>query len=340
MTQQDAEQTRAFPSLLSGSERTIVAQQQTNDATQMGATLTCPVCGTANTALEMYCGECGFLLASTPGSLEGPSGEDAQAIALVEEKTGRRFLLHEGVNPVGRENCDVLLMDATVSRRHAEIAVSGSAVTVTDLASTNGTQLDGVPLPAHQGTEAREGAVIRFGSASLRLVGASEPADASAEATSVPTGDGEPVPASEAVAPAARLVALDDGSLDIVIGLGVTSIGRRAGNTHVITDDPYVSGRHAEVAAASDGITITDLGSTNGTTVNGERIAAHQSLLLLESDEVTIGQSRYRLEIEVGLDAASGPEEEVTADDEEDATLGGIAVLDDDDGTPGEDDAT
>jgi pSer/pThr/pTyr-binding forkhead associated (FHA) protein len=52
---------------------------------------------------------------------------------------------------------------------------------------------------------------------------------------------------------------------------GVTSIGRAAGNSIVI-DDVQVSRHHAEIALKNGRCTITDLGSGNGTFVNGERI--------------------------------------------------------------------
>ena len=59
-----------------------------------------------------------------------------------------------------------------------------------------------------------------------------------------------------------------------MIELGATpiTVGRAPENT-VVLDDDYVSGRHAEIVL-SDPPRITDLGSTNGTFMDGERVTS------------------------------------------------------------------
>jgi pSer/pThr/pTyr-binding forkhead associated (FHA) protein len=61
----------------------------------------------------------------------------------------------------------------------------------------------------------------------------------------------------------------------------------------VILSDPDVSRRHAAIHEAGDGVSIEDLGSTNGTYVNGERIDAPRPLR--DGDEVKIGSTVWRL---------------------------------------------
>jgi pSer/pThr/pTyr-binding forkhead associated (FHA) protein len=68
-----------------------------------------------------------------------------------------------------------------------------------------------------------------------------------------------------------------------------TTIGRRSHNDLVI-DNLAVSGEHAVVFRAGDDIYLEDLGSTNGTTVNGQPIKKH---LLQSGDFIEIG--KYRL---------------------------------------------
>ena len=74
---------------------------------------------------------------------------------------------------------------------------------------------------------------------------------------------------------------------------GVIMIGRGA-NCQLILDDDYVSTRHARVVGSPSGIYVEDLGSTNGTYVNGQRITAPTTITL--ADTVRIGKTMLRLE--------------------------------------------
>lgn len=66
------------------------------------------------------------------------------------------------------------------------------------------------------------------------------------------------------------------------------TIGRMPGSSIVI-DDPKVSRQHAQVYVDQDRVILTDLGSTNGTYVNGLRVTRTE---LKGQDEITIGSSR------------------------------------------------
>ncbi|MDQ4095582.1 MAG: FHA domain-containing protein, partial [Actinomycetota bacterium] len=73
---------------------------------------------------------------------------------------------------------------------------------------------------------------------------------------------------------------------------GPMVIGRE--DADITIEDPEISRRHAEVRPAGDRIEIEDLGSTNGTFVNGERIT--RPYTLSEGDFVRVGQSELELE--------------------------------------------
>jgi hypothetical protein len=61
----------------------------------------------------------------------------------------------------------------------------------------------------------------------------------------------------------------------------------RAPGADILINAEYVSGRHARFTPMSEHLVVEDLGSTNGTHVNGRKIdAAH---LLLNGDTVQIG---------------------------------------------------
>src|SRR5690348_13671587 len=53
---------------------------------------------------------------------------------------------------------------------------------------------------------------------------------------------------------------------------GATLLVGRASSSDIPLFDPTISRRHAELACATGGVTVRDLGSSNGTFVNGERV--------------------------------------------------------------------
>jgi pSer/pThr/pTyr-binding forkhead associated (FHA) protein len=70
-------------------------------------------------------------------------------------------------------------------------------------------------------------------------------------------------------------------------------VGRDADTDVPLDGDEFASARHARIEPRSDGIWVEDLGSTNGTFVNGKRITAER---LTTGDVVRIGQTELRLE--------------------------------------------
>ncbi|MHC4852244.1 MAG: FHA domain-containing protein, partial [Planctomycetota bacterium] len=67
-----------------------------------------------------------------------------------------------------------------------------------------------------------------------------------------------------------------------------TSIGRRSSNDIVLNDEK-VSGRHAEVVQEEDHFLLKDLGSTNGTLMDGRPIT---EVVLSPNDIVRVGRLR------------------------------------------------
>ena len=74
----------------------------------------------------------------------------------------------------------------------------------------------------------------------------------------------------------------------------VVLLGRDPHAAAVLDGDGFVSGRHAMVRLRGGSPTVTDLGSTNGTYVNGDRIAAETALH--EGDELAVGSTRMIFE--------------------------------------------
>ena len=74
--------------------------------------------------------------------------------------------------------------------------------------------------------------------------------------------------------------------------LGPVVIGRSP-SSDVVIDEPYVSSTHARLTLQGPALVLEDLGSTNGTLVNGHAI--DQPVTLREGDEVQVGDTIMRV---------------------------------------------
>src|ERR1700745_3655386 len=80
---------------------------------------------------------------------------------------------------------------------------------------------------------------------------------------------------------------LPDGTpLDLPLGRERMTVGRRADN-EICLPNLAVSGEHAAVVTILADSFLEDLGSTNGTLVNGQPIAKH---FLRDGDQIDIGR--------------------------------------------------
>ena len=70
----------------------------------------------------------------------------------------------------------------------------------------------------------------------------------------------------------------------LVVGRGVTS--------DIAIYDPTISRRHAELVVGADGVQVKDLGSSNGTCINGARVSAGR---LKPNDSITFGKVLFQL---------------------------------------------
>jgi hypothetical protein len=72
------------------------------------------------------------------------------------------------------------------------------------------------------------------------------------------------------------------------------TIGRAANNDVSLPTDEYASGRHARVEPRRDGVWVSDVGSTNGTFVNGIRLTRERRLA--PGDVLRVGETDFRFE--------------------------------------------
>jgi pSer/pThr/pTyr-binding forkhead associated (FHA) protein len=95
-----------------------------------------------------------------------------------------------------------------------------------------------------------------------------------------------------------RLVVIQSQVLTVGEEFGLDSrpltVGRGTQNDVSIDGDEFASARHVRVEPRRDGVWVSDVGSTNGTYVNGVRIDRPRKLV--QGDVVRVGETELRFE--------------------------------------------
>lgn len=235
----------------------------------------------------------------------------------------------EGELTIGRaEGNGLILTEGGVSRRHALLRVEGGGLTLEDLGSANGTQVDGAKIDGP--TPLRPSSQIRIGDYTLSLKGAAPSRSSGARPAARPgsgarpaTGGkavpstkvhssakrpgvagaakaaGAPPPSALARRPASELAEEPEGPegpslrgltgpwLNQVFPLAGRMVIGRTPPAQVVIEDDSVSRRHAELEVTPDGVVLRDLGSANGTLLNGGGVV--EEILLQPGDVIQVG---------------------------------------------------
>ena len=72
----------------------------------------------------------------------------------------------------------------------------------------------------------------------------------------------------------------------------MVTIGRMPDSV-ITLEDPNVSRNHAEIRPSAQDFLVVDLGSTNGTKINGVKVSER---ILQDGDELTFGSTSFRFE--------------------------------------------
>ncbi|MFE6198341.1 FHA domain-containing protein [Streptomyces sp. NPDC057838] len=253
---------------------------------------------------------------------------------LVLESNGRTWTLDPSrAYTLGRDpQGDVVFDDARVSWRHATVSFNGRSWVIEDHGSTNGTFVQGQRI--HQ-MELGPGSAVNLGNATdgprLNLSGAAasvaapqaQPQQQPYAAQGANPGWAQQAPAQQtpqqqaqagwqqSQQPAAHIPQQQGpggvaGAPPVYGDRSPTtfhqfSLGRvmrigRALENELVVSDLQVSRHHAEFHATPDGrMEIRDLGSHNGTYVNGQPIPKGGSQLLGPADVVGVGHSTFRI---------------------------------------------
>jgi S-DNA-T family DNA segregation ATPase FtsK/SpoIIIE len=123
--------------------------------------------------------------------------------------------LRRGTYTIGRSNADILIPDADLSRTHARLVVTETAITIVDLDSANGTDVGGERV---RNAVISIGSTIRCGSSTMSLVFLERSGDGLADAG---TDVHEPLVVSRRDDPTNRAALLLTAVLPVVIGVGL-----------------------------------------------------------------------------------------------------------------------
>ncbi|MBM4375236.1 MAG: FHA domain-containing protein [Deltaproteobacteria bacterium] len=203
---------------------------------------------------------------------------------------------------IGRDpaRSSLVIGHPSVSSLHCTVALDRQMVT--DHGSTSGTYLAGQKLTPNQPAPLPRDGAIYLGPVPVRLDFLQN------LAMQLRGGSPEPVlPAGGygAAAPAADTGGVRKhktvfGQLDFGAGgPAVRTIGRTPGNDIVVTH-PQVSSRHAQVEQIDGRVFVTDLGSANGTHVNGHRLVPGQRVEIANGQKIYVGPMPLQLQLGAG----------------------------------------
>ncbi|NTV64073.1 MAG: FHA domain-containing protein, partial [Oscillochloris sp.] len=209
-----------------------------------------------------FCTVCGK---PQPAAQPAPTGTMPPSASLTMAALGGLLLIQEdgqarqislATTPLtlGRApDNDIILTSRFVSAHHARIEPVGAAHRISDVGSTNGVLYEGRRVPGH---DLCDGDVLRIGDpATGSFVTLTYRNAAAVQAASVGT--------------AAQNYPLDPNDPQITIG--------RVG-CEIVLENPQVSRFHAQIDRTADGAILRDAGSTNGSFVNGQRLAGPHAL--------------------------------------------------------------
>jgi pSer/pThr/pTyr-binding forkhead associated (FHA) protein len=206
---------------------------------------------------------------------------------------GKEWIIDAPRSFIGRsENADVPLFgDPLIQPMHACIERHRGVYRLVDAGSPIGVGVNGVRVPQ---ADLNPGDIVNIGSYSLRFLMRGSAVPRPADARRPPVAVGLPQkPPSPPAAPTFELVAIDGPMAGQRFAVNNSElVAGREGNIN-LGFDPGASRRHASFSRTGAGVFVRDLGSTNGTMVNGVRV---QEMALRLGDTVRIGGTTFRLE--------------------------------------------
>jgi pSer/pThr/pTyr-binding forkhead associated (FHA) protein len=244
---------------------------------------TCSRCGARSPKGSRFCQSCGnALTAQTPGAPAKAGARPRVALRIVRADGGPEAQIAMRAEQIvcGRRGEVALPDDPFVADSQARFFFSGPKLAVEDVGGGNG-----VFVRIRQERELLPGGELRVGRQRLLV----EPIPPAAPAASGVLMWGSPDQGASF-----RLVQLLEGGLRgaaFVLRDGENAIGREHGDL-TFPGDGFVSGRHAVLKVGAPGLTIRDLGSSNGTFL---RLSA--PAFVEDGDQFLVGRQLLRVDV-------------------------------------------
>lgn len=204
---------------------------------------------------------------------------------------------------IGRgDGADVRLPDPSVSHRHASLRQRGSDYLIVDEGSTNGTYVGAVRLAPQSPRLLRSGERIRVGRIELEVRLEHAPVTQGPAATrELALGLVSAALAAQGEALAVKIEAVTSGDTDTPRELTLKVLGRqyavgRAPNCDLVLDDPDCSRRHVGLTQRGGGLFAIDLGSKNGSRLDGRPLSTEKETLWRPEAELRLGSTVLRYE--------------------------------------------
>jgi len=195
----------------------------------------------------------------------------------------QQWLVSEGSLTLGRaKECQISIADTRLSRHHTQVRCEGRRVVISDLGSVNGTFVNGARILEPQ--ELHHGDRVRVGPFELRYEILTPPEPEIPERPTIVMEEPSSLPRLEISSGPQRGLVFDLTRERIVIG--------RSGQGHpwdIVLVDRAVSRPHAEIVKQGESFLLKDLGSANGTLVNG--VALTEPHPLSDGDAITFGEA-------------------------------------------------
>ncbi|MCB1188588.1 FHA domain-containing protein [bacterium] len=306
------------------------------DAGIAAAAEPCPHCSVTINAGLMFCPSCGYqrgtwaATATAPGAVASiPAAERGPALFELVDASGNSYAIPAGETVLGRGEVDIQIGDGYLSRRHALFTASAGKLSVSDLGSANGSFVGDMKLDRDAPHDLPDGTQLRLGRTDFTVRAMDfEPAAEASETLVSPVQEDNsdvatdsPIPesitdtdtseAAEAGRQNSGWVITNEQHGSIAIPLGETTLGRSAAKSDLqLSGDGYVSGLHGMLSASADGLVYSDLGSTNGSMVNDEAVAANEEVSLSDGDKLCLGQTEFNVSFSAAPDAIEGNPDE------------------------------